>query len=403
MEGLRPAGGAIGRAVASGTNGSAITSRWRRNSDPPPQPEGRALKQGAPDTDPVSIRRALSERITGQTSQIQRISVLLSMHLRRRRDASASQVAPNAVVLGPTGCGKTFTFRVAADQLDVPFVAVDTTALVPSGVVGLQIEDVMGDLVASAESILRRSGITRRAGDSIELAERGILFFDEFDKIRTAGSEAAQSLQNRQVQRRLLKICEGAAVPVSVRSHEGAPSTPATVRTRGILIIAAGSFAGIAEGRDPQSLHEISSLDLIEFGFAPELIARLPIVVQYDALTTSDLVAILDDAEVSPLTMWREFLDGVGGRLTLTHEAALAIAERAHELRLGARGLHQITFPILSRLMDQAFSDTDPVTDLELTVEDVTAGLRDGHLAPRARSRQPTDEVASPAGVSRTE
>jgi ATP-dependent Clp protease ATP-binding subunit ClpX len=363
----------------NGTINGLVNGRRRRGAEPRTSAPPAAAPPPA-GTDPISIRRALSGRVTGQTAQIQRISVLLSMHLRRRAAASASQVAPNAVVLGPTGCGKTFTFRVAADLLNVPFVAVDTTSLVPSGVVGLQIEDVIGDLVASAEAILQRTRAARRPGDALELAERGILFFDEFDKVRTTASDAAQSLQNRQVQRRLLKICEGAAVPVSVRSHEGASPIPATVRTRGVLVITAGSFAGIGGaggiGDDPRSLVEVGSLDLIEFGFAPELIARLPIVVQYDALTVEDLVAILADDAVSPLTMWREFLDGVGGGLHVTHEAAVAIATRAHDLRLGARGLQQVSFPILAPLVEQAFSATDAVTELRLTAERVTLGLR---------------------------
>jgi len=168
-------------------------------------------------------------------------------------------VPPNAVVIGPTGCGKTHTFRVAADLLGIPFVAVDTTSLVPSGIIGLQIEDVMGDLVASAEDILSRSGRPRRPGDAFDLAERGILFFDEFDKIRGETSDSSLSVQNRHVQRRLLKICEGATVPVAVRNHEGQTS-PVTLRTRGILVVAARSFAGIA-GDDPQELPELSSLD----------------------------------------------------------------------------------------------------------------------------------------------
>jgi ATP-dependent Clp protease ATP-binding subunit ClpX len=352
------------------TNGSV--TRWRRSSDRKPAPQPTA-ERSAPGTDPVSIRRALSSRITGQTDQIQRISVLLSMHLRRRGVVSAGRVAPNAVVIGPTGCGKTFTFRVAADLLDIPFVAVDTTALVPSGVVGLQIEDVIGDLLASAEHILNRRGTARRPGDTLQLAEHGVLFLDEFDKVRTAGganTDAATSAQNRQVQRRLLKICEGAAVPIAVRNHESGQPTPATVRTRGILIIAAGSFAGIS-GADQREMHEVSSLDLMNFGIAPELVARLPIVVRYDPLTVDDLVAILHDEDVSPLTMWRDYLATAGATLTLTHDAAVAIATRTHELRLGARGLHQITFPILARLVERAFDDTDPVTDLELTADAV--------------------------------
>src|SRR5271163_4939369 len=319
------------------------TIRWRRTGqvDGATEPPADQVVD-----DPGTIRRALAKRIKGQSDQLWRISVLLSLHLRRPAQVNAGQVSPNAVVIGPTGCGKTHTFRVAADILGIPFVAVDSTSLVPAGVIGTQIEDVMGDLVASAEDILGRSGQFRRPGDALDLAERGILFFDEFDKIRGESSDSSLSVQNRHVQRRLLKICEGAAVPVAVRNHEGQAS-PVTLRTRGILVVAAGSFAGIA-GDDPQELPELSSLDLIGFGLAPELLARLPIVVQYDALRVADLTEILRDSHASPLTMWRDYLEGLGLRLTMTDEATDVIARRALQLQLGARGLQQIVFPIVA-------------------------------------------------------
>jgi ATP-dependent Clp protease ATP-binding subunit ClpX len=339
------------------------TNRWRRSGQDDARPERPA--DPAFD-DPGTIRKALAERVKGQSDQLWRISVLLSLHLRRPAQVSAGQVPPNAVVIGPTGCGKTHTFRVAADILGIPFVAVDTTSLVPAGVIGTQIEDVMGDLVASAEDILRRAGRARRPGDTLDLAERGILFFDEFDKIRGESSDSSLSVQNRHVQRRLLKICEGAAVPVAVRNHEG-HAPPVTLRTRGMLVVASGSFAGIA-GDDPQQLPELSSLDLIGFGLAPELLARLPIVVQYDALRVAELTEILRDAHLSPLSMWRDYLEGLGVRLTVTDDAIDVIARRALQLQLGARGLQQVVFPVVARLVEEAMM-TGTVGELVVTAE----------------------------------
>src|SRR5271163_644563 len=146
------------------------TIRWRRTGqvDGATEPPADQVVD-----DPGTIRRALAKRIKGQSDQLWRISVLLSLHLRRPAQVNAGQVSPNAVVIGPTGCGKTHTFRVADD-------------------------------------ILGRSGQFRRPGDALDLAERGILFFDEFDKIRGESSDSSLSVQNRHVQRRLLKICEGA-------------------------------------------------------------------------------------------------------------------------------------------------------------------------------------------------
>jgi len=304
------------------------------------------------------IERELREFVQGQSTQISEISVLLSIHLQWARQPDRLHPPPKAILIGPTGSGKTFTLRTAARFLGLPFVSVDTTSLVPSGIVGLQTEDVLRDLVAAADSILEQRSVQRGRDDDIRLAERGIIFLDEFDKIASAkGAHDAELLL--QVQRRLLKLCEGSTASVGVRSHSGESTSSRSVDTSGILIIASGSFDGIEQlrarrpqsiARRPENRNVVMSVDLINYGFIPELIARLPVVVTYGKLTSKDLVAILKNETTTPLAVWRNYARSLGTRLVVEDVALKEMAERALELDLGARGLEQVVFRSLAKI-----------------------------------------------------
>ena len=331
-----------------------------------------------PDISVSALVEELSRWIEGQKDQIHQVSLLLSMHLYWARDPDPLHSPPNAIVAGPTGTGKTYTFRTAARVLSLPFVSVDTTALVQAGIVGLQIEDVVRDLVVDAGEILERAGVPRTKDDDLRLAERGVLFFDEFDKIRVGrdqkGGEFASS-QALSVQRRLLKLTEGALVPTGVRSHTN-PEAERTVSSAGILIICSGAFDEIdkvrhkrpeALARRPDQRDETVPVDLVNYGFLPELIARLPVLIEYDPLTVDDLVNVLDNDAASPLTVWRNYLGAIGKSLIVTEGAKRKIAERSKELGLGARGLQQVVFSALGGL--PSIVDLAPTSPTPLEVE----------------------------------
>lgn len=360
-----------------------------------------------------SIIAVLRNHVKGQESALTILSVLLSMHMAWFERKQKDHPSPNGLMVGPTGVGKTYTIQRAAELLKIPYVVVDTTALVPSGIVGMQIEDVAEELVETAKALLtgRRinastsatgarlegeKGLSAPVGqispattyvedlrrtlsgsdaaptiktttadadrlikDAIALAEKGIVFFDEFDKIAASDVRERSSRDvSAQVQRRLLKFIEGAAVRVGVQQH-GARTPDYFLDTSGILCIGSGAFADMQEARRKRG-HELAKFratgagdvipqDLIEYGFMPELIARLPVLMQYQELTVDALLEILANDDAGPLAVWQDYFAEMGIRLHLDQDVGRVISEYAFALRLGARGLSQILFPILAQ------------------------------------------------------
>lgn len=383
------------------------------------------------DRSPYSVETILdylTSHVKGQDPALTILSVLLSMHMLWFERKLREHPSPNGLMIGPTGVGKTYTIQRAAELLKVPYVVVDTTALVPAGIVGLQIEDVAEELVESAKALLsgrrvqasaqltgarlegergvsqpigdlvpgssfvddlrrRLEGngtpppmrLTPPAGDSlmrdaIRLAEKGIVFFDEFDKIAVSDPKDRSSRDNSaQVQRRLLKFIEGAAVRVGVK-HHGNDGPDHFLDTSGILCIASGAFATMSDVRRKRG-HELARFrataagdvipqDLIEYGFMPELIARLPVLMQYRDLHIAALQEILYDVDSGPLRVWLQYFEEMGIDLTLTDDVVRVISEYAFALKLGARGLSQILFPILANATSLARATGAQTIDL---------------------------------------
>lgn len=309
------------------------------------------------------IKAHLDTKVVGQELAKIQISVLLSMHLNWFSEENRMHRSPNAIVIGPTGVGKTHTLRIASEFLEIPFIAVDTTSLVEAGIVGLQIEDVISDLVREADSILDRGGRPRSQDDDIALARQGIVFFDEFDKINFGTSGANQLMGNNlSVQRRLLKFTDGGILGVGVRRHQGNDPLR-SIDTAGILMVAGGAFVGIDDNKNrskrPAELQRelsraspnvIVSADIVNYGFMPELVARLPVIVEYGPLSKDDLERILAIPEISPIQVWIEHFKRLGKVLNVTPDAKTYAAEKATVLKMGARGLHQVLFPVLADL-----------------------------------------------------
>lgn len=326
-------------------------------------------------TSAASIRAELNRVVIGQDVAKTALSVLLSAHLGGTKRANRRD-SPNALLIGPTGVGKTHTVQTAAAYLGLPFVNVDSTALVPSDAIdGMTIESVLIELIVSAETILARTNLFAEVS-AVDLAKRGLIFLDEFDKIR-AGNDSDWNLR---VQRRLLRLIEGSFN--SLRETRGLP-----LNTSDIIFLASGTFDGIKDPavtarrapqltstlRDPD---RVVSSDLVAYGFLPELIARLPVLVPFEPLTSDDLYGILSNPSVDPTWVWYSYFRRMGKSLLISEEAKRIIAQRAAVLNMGARGLQQVMFPMLARLSHEV-TDTDQ-DRLVLTEEICEAQLRLG-------------------------
>ncbi|MEQ3553886.1 AAA family ATPase [Pseudonocardia nematodicida] len=326
-------------------------------------------------TDARSIRQALDAVVVGQADAKNAISVLLSAHLSVD-DRVGNVGSPNALLIGPTGVGKTHTVHTAADFLGLPYVNVDSTALVPSSAQdGMTIEKVLVELLISAETILAERNMFAEIS-AVELASRGLIFLDEFDKLRVD----RESDWNLRLQRRLLRLMEGSFTAIPEARGE-------TIDTSKISFLASGTFEGV---RDPivvsqrpahlnstlREQEKVVSVDLVNYGFLPELIARLPVLVAFDSLSSRDLVGVLDNPRVDPTQLWSSYFRSIGKDLLIETEAKILIAEQAEKLNMGARGLQQVIFPMLARLsLDH--EDGDQATVI-VTRELCKAQLRKG-------------------------
>jgi len=267
----------------------------------------------------------------------------------------------NVIVVGPTGVGKTYLVKHIADLIGVPFVKADATKFSETGYVGADVDDLVRELV-------------RKADGEVEMAEYGIVYIDEIDKIATASNFSGRDVSGRGVQTTLLKLMEETEVPVrnpqDIQSQMqamfemnrgGAPSK-GTINTRHILFIVSGAFSGLdkiverrvrqgaigfaassSPGSGGEDLHELQesvrTQDFIEFGFEAEFIGRLPVRVVCEVLSPQDLFDIMKHSEGSLIRQYEREFEAYGIHAEFDDEALLAIAEAAAEEKTGARGL----------------------------------------------------------------
>ncbi len=266
----------------------------------------------------------------------------------------------NILLLGPTGVGKTFLMRHISKLIGVPFVKADATKFSETGYVGADVEDLVRDLY-------------KVSGSNADLAQYGIIYIDEIDKIAAASNLAGgKDVSGRGVQINLLKLMEDTEVnlfsPTDMMAQMGAMMEASrggkprkrTISTRHILFIVSGAFDKLAESvkkrleanaigfgstrdvidKDPSEyLHNVETPDLIKYGFEPEFVGRLPVRVACDPLSAEDLAAILTRAEDNLLEQYEGDFKGYGIDFKMTTESIDEIARRAHLERTGARGL----------------------------------------------------------------
>lgn len=266
----------------------------------------------------------------------------------------------NILLLGPTGVGKTYLIRTIAKLIGVPFVKADATKFSETGYVGNDVEDLIRDLV-------------KVANGNTELAQYGIVFIDEIDKIASASEGQGKDVSGRGVQINLLKLMEDTDVnlfsPNDMMSQmqamfsmgKGGKDKPRTINTRHILFIVSGAFAGLANNirkrrrdatvgfaannqdlateDDSGALQLAETSDFVRYGFEPEFIGRLPVRVACEALNKDDLASILTGSEGSILRQYKEDFLGYDIDFQITPEAVSFIAEKASLEQTGARGL----------------------------------------------------------------
>ena len=304
---------------------------------------------------PHKIKASLDEYVIGQEHAKKVISVAVYNHYKRVATGTMDDIEiekSNMLMIGPTGCGKTYLVKTLARLLDVPLAIADATSLTEAGYIGDDIESVVSKLLAAADN-------------DVEKAERGIIFIDEIDKIAKKKNTTSRDVSGESVQQGMLKLLEGAEVEVPVGANSKNAMVPlATVNTRNILFICGGAFPELENvikerltkttsigfnselkdkyENDKNILSKVTVEDLRKFGMIPEFIGRLPIIYTLEGLTKEMMVKILKEPKNAILKQYQKLLELDEVKLEFTDEALEAIAEKAIARDTGARALRSI-------------------------------------------------------------
>jgi len=335
---------------------------------------------------PKEIKSYLDEYIVGQDKAKKILSVAVYNHYKRIKSNNNDKIdekdkkidktkeeieleKSNILLIGPTGCGKTLLAKTLAKKLNVPFVIADATTLTEAGYVGDDVENILLNLL-------------RVADNDINLAQKGIIYIDEIDKIarKSENPSITRDVSGEGVQQALLKIIEGTVAsvpPYGGRKHPQEKNIQ--IDTREILFICGGTFEGLEniinyrmgknnigfkadiksnnKERNYKLMENVLPEDLIKYGLIPELIGRLHIVSTLEALNKDSLIKILTQPKNAIVKQYKKIFELEGVKLNLTSEALDAIVEESIKRKIGARGLRSIMEDSILDIMYQIPSE----------------------------------------------
>lgn len=304
---------------------------------------------------PHKIKEQLDQYVIGQDQAKKIISVAVYNHYKRIGSPLADDIEiekSNLLMIGPTGCGKTYLVKTLARLLDVPLAIADATSLTEAGYIGDDIESVLSKLLAAAD-------------DDVEKAETGIVFIDEIDKIAKKKDSNHRDVSGESVQQGLLKLLEGSEVEVPVGANSKNAMVPlTTINTKNILFICGGAFPDLDKiikerlsqkstigfqgelkdrfDNDTKILNKVTMDDIRKFGMIPEFLGRMPIVCTLDKLDEEMLKTILIEPKNAILKQYKKLLEIDEVELIFDDSAIEAISRKAMEKKTGARALRAI-------------------------------------------------------------